>query len=151
MITKVLIVWFNNTELSDSLSGYKIQKWKFTHSTTVNIYLREYVYYFTQLYKNNWVFFDDIFWAIEKGIKENNNTDNKDKARESGIIDCYPSLVKRINKLLKSKWECLIISNIDDNRYNYLIDLLDSKKVFLNNEIEVKLYLKWLNNKIIVS
>lgn len=145
MIKKIILVGFNNSILSDSLMWLNINKWKYTNHTKTDIHLREYAHYFTQLYKNNWVFFDYIFKSIERGISENDNIKNIDKIRESWVIDCYPLLMTRINKLLNIGQWCLIISNIENNTYDYLIDLLDCKKVYLGSELEVINYIQNFN------
>ena len=141
MVKRIILVGFDNDALSDMLMGSDIHKWKYTHNTKTDICLREYAHYFTQLYNNSWVFFDNIFGSIEQGIIDNNNIENAEKIRESGIMDCYPVLIHRVNDLLNELQWCLIISNIENNRYDYLIELLDCKKLYLWSETEVVNYI----------
>lgn len=147
MIRKVILIWFNNDELSDILLWMKIPKWRYIEDSRHTIPLRGYAYYFTQLYRNNGIFFDDIFKSIQEGIESNNNIKNIEKHRERWVIDCYSSLYKRVNRLMNELWWCLLVCNANNNEYDFIIDFLDTKKVYLDNEREVLHYLKWLHNK----
>jgi len=146
MIKKIILVWFDNILLSESLLWSNINKGKYIHDTKTNIYLREYTHYFTQLYKNDWVFFDYLFESIEKWLNDNNNIENSDKTRESWIMDCYPTLIHRVNDLMMNLQWCLIISNSRNNKYDYLIDLLQVKKITSSSESDVIYYLKNFKN-----
>jgi len=148
-IKKVILVWFDKDLLSDSLLPYKVLMNKYIHKTDKHIQIKEYAYYLTQLYNNNWVFFDNIFKSITDWITSNNNIENSAKHRTSWIIDSYPLMHKRIDKLLNNVWWCLIISKNKDNEYSYLLDLLEVEKVYLSSEFQVAHYLKSLNSRFI--
>ncbi len=142
MNKRIIIVWFDNDFLEDSLTGKDIHKWHYIFKGKNKVFLDKYVEEFSLLHNEWWIFFDDIFKTIQEWIKSTNNIENIYKHRDWWIIDCYSLLPKRVSKFLEGLSGSLLICKIDDNEYSYLLDFFNVKKVYLDNEREVINYLK---------
>ena len=140
---KVLLVWFNQDIVKEGLLWLNIVNTKYIHTIKNDTYLKWYSHWMIQLYYNNWIFFDDIFFNIDKWIDTIRKKDFRKIKKEWLFIDSYPLLILSFSNLLKSfNWVKIYVKKWE-YKYMYLLELLDIGFTIVNTEYHL---IKILNN-----
>lgn len=137
-MVKVILVWFDRDDMQDLLIGNKINLYSFSGNNSIENIFKDYADSMTQLYKNDWVFFDDIFKYIDKGIRHQRNPLNVADKYKCSDINCFPSLLKNVEHFVKLN--NIVIISKRNSRYEYMLWVFDNI-VYLSNETKVERYL----------
>lgn len=139
---KVILVWFDRELIKDLLINRKINLFEFSGNSSIENIFKDYADSMTQLYKHNWVFFDDVFKYIDKGIRHQRNPLEVEEKNKCSDINCFPALLKNVEHFVNS-YNITIISKWG-SRYEYMLWIFDNV-IYVSNEFNVG---KYINNNL---